>query len=115
GNDKFTMSPRHETFSLPKQIVQPPAALMAAGEGNQAERAHEVAAVLHLQVGPSLLVVTDTFHSKIISCDGTAMKNLRDRPPGERGNVTWQLHLMLCSYNQVDLAHLPQNLEAGLG
>ena len=109
------MSPRHETFSLPNQIVQPPAALVAAGEGNQAEGAHEVAAVLNFQVGPSLLVITDAFHSEIVSCDGAGMKNLRDRPPGKRGNVPWQLHLMLCSHNQVDLAHLPQNLEAGLG
>ena len=77
------MPPRHETFSLPKQIVQPPAALVTAGEGNQAERAHEVAAVLHFQVSPSLFVVTHAFHAEIVSRDGAGMKNLRDRPPGE--------------------------------
>src|SRR5438034_10482788 len=107
------MSPRHETFSLAKQIIQPPAALMTSGEGNQAERAHEVAAVLHFQVGPSLLVVTHAFHGEIVSRDGSGMKTLRERSPGEGGNVSPQVHVMLGPHDLVHLAHLPRSRDDG--
>src|SRR5712691_6969174 len=48
GYDHFTMPARHESLGLPENVLRAATAFVPSGEGDDAEGAHEVTAVLHL-------------------------------------------------------------------
>src|SRR5437879_854130 len=49
GHNHFAVPARHEALGFPEDVVRAAAAFVPAGERDDAEGAHEVAAVLHLK------------------------------------------------------------------
>src|SRR2546428_12281869 len=48
GYDHFAVTARHEALGFPENVLRAAAAFVPAGEGDDAEGAHEVTAILHL-------------------------------------------------------------------
>ena len=109
------MPPGHQSLRFAQQIVYLPAAFMPTRKGNDAERAHEVAAVLHLEIRPGFFVGAHAVKGKIFAGDGTGMQDLSHRPPFERGQVFRKVHFVLRPYDQVDPVQLLESFCARLG
>ena len=91
---------------------------MSAGERNDAERAHDVAAVLHFQHGPRGVVVAGAEDNEVLAVDRPAVQQFRRGAFAEhvwRRQVLGQVHFVLRAEDQVDAGQPAQLVRSALG
>ena len=115
GEHELPVAGLGQFLRLADQVVEAPAALPAARVGNDAERAEEVAAVLHLQVGAGRVVAPGGGNLELVPGDPGGVQDDRLREfPGPVQIVRERL-LELRPHDHVHSRDLAERVETRLG